>query len=111
LCPLAKAMPALIGLGFRLTHLGKLARPGDNERFVPFAELIANDGSFTPAALDPDDIAVLQYTGGTTGVPKGAMLTHANLAANSMQMRLHNFKERDRQERTIAVLPMFHVFA
>jgi long-chain acyl-CoA synthetase len=111
LCPLAKAMPALIGLGFRLTHIGKLARPGDDARFLPFAELTANDGSIAPAALDPDDIAVLQYTGGTTGVPKGAMLTHANLAANSMQMRLHNFKERDRQERTTAVLPMFHVFA
>jgi long-chain acyl-CoA synthetase len=111
LCPLAKVMPALIGLGFRLTHIGKLARRADSERFVSFADLIANDGSFTPAALDPDDVAVLQYTGGTTGVPKGAMLTHANLAANSMQMRLHNFKERDRQERTTAVLPMFHVFA
>ena len=111
LCPLAKAMPALIGLGFRLTQIGKLARPGDSELFVPFADLNANIGSFTPAALNPDDVAVLQYTGGTTGVPKGAMLTHANLAANSMQMRLHNFKERDRQERTTAVLPMFHVFA
>ena len=111
LCPFGKAMPALIGLGFRLTNLGKLARPGDDERLVAFAELVAGGSSFTPAGLDPDDIAVLQYTGGTTGRPKGAMLTHANLAANSMQMRLHNFKERDRQERTTAVLPMFHVFA
>jgi len=111
LCPLAGAMPPLTGLGFRLTHLGQLARASDCPLFHSFVELVANDGSFTPVALDPDDVAVLQYTGGTTGVPKGAMLTHANLAANSMQMRLHNFKERDRQERTTAVLPMFHVFA
>ncbi len=59
----------------------------------------------------PDDVAVLQYTGGTTGRPKGAMLTHANLAANSAQMMLHVGEEREVQERTLGVLPLFHVFA
>ena len=111
LCPLAGIMPPLKGLGFRLTLIGKLARVTDSPLFMAYADLLAHHGAATPVALDSDDVAVLQYTGGTTGVPKGAMLTHANLAANSMQMRLHNFKERDRQERTTAVLPMFHVFA
>ena len=111
LCPLAGIMPPLKGLGFRLTLIGKLARVTDSPLFLAYADLLAHHGTATPVALDSDDVAVLQYTGGTTGVPKGAMLTHANLAANSMQMRLHNFKERDRQERTTAVLPMFHVFA
>ena len=41
---------------------------------------------FTPAAIEPDDIAFLQYTGGTTGVPKGAMLTHGNMIANLQQV-------------------------
>lgn len=111
LCPLADIMPRWTGLAFRLTRWRDLARPGDCPLFLAYARLVAGGGEAAPVALDPDDLAVLQYTGGTTGTPKGAMLTHANLAANSMQMRLHNFKERERQERTTAVLPMFHVFA
>lgn len=111
LCPLAAIMPRLKGWAFRLTRHSTLARPGDSPLFVPYGDLVREAGEPTPVELDPEDIAVLQYTGGTTGVPKGAMLTHANLTANSMQMRLHNYEERDRQERTTAVLPMFHVFA
>ncbi|MBN8921237.1 MAG: AMP-binding protein, partial [Rhizobiales bacterium] len=64
--------------------------------------------------LDPSDVAVLQYTGGTTGVPKAAMLTHTNLmsaqavydAWQSGQGQL-----RDRIEKVIGVLPLFHVYA
>ncbi|MFN3586986.1 MAG: AMP-binding protein [Moraxellaceae bacterium] len=58
-----------------------------------------------------DDIAVLQYTGGTTGVAKGAMLTHGNLVANLMQMKavLTNFE--DGREVMIAPLPLYHIFA
>lgn len=111
LCPLAAIMPRLKGWAFRLTRHSALSRAGDSPLFVPYAALVREEGEPTPVELKPDDLAVLQYTGGTTGRPKGAMLTHANLTANSMQMRLHNFEERDRQERTTAVLPMFHVFA
>lgn len=111
LCPLADIMPRWTGLAYRLTRRRQIARVSDSSLFVPYSELLGCGELAKAAALDPDDVAVLQYTGGTTGVPKGAMLTHANLTANSMQMRLHNFKERDRQERTTAVLPMFHVFA
>ena len=111
LCPLAEIMPRWTGLAFRLTRWRQIARPADCPPYLRYADLVAGGGEAAPVALDPDDLAVLQYTGGTTGSPKGAMLTHANLAANSMQMRLHNYKERERQERTTAVLPMFHVFA
>ena len=45
------------------------------------------DGTPEPVVLRPDDVALLQYTGGTTGVPKGAMLTHRNLVANAEQAR------------------------
>lgn len=64
----------------------------------------------TPVAIDPDhDLALLQYTGGTTGTPKGAMLTHANLSGNALQVdAIDPFKGDDI---ILGVLPMFHVFA
>ena len=78
---------------------------------VHFSKLIANDG--IPAVVDIDprrDIAVLQYTGGTTGLPKGAMLTHANLYANTVQTGLWAIDLEPGCEKVLAVLPLFHVF-
>lgn len=64
-----------------------------------------------PEPIDPRrDLALLQYTGGTTGRPKGAMLTHRNLVANAVQTAAWDSRARDGQETTLAVLPMFHVF-
>ncbi|WP_120716831.1 long-chain-fatty-acid--CoA ligase [Tsuneonella amylolytica] len=57
-----------------------------------------------------DDLALLQYTGGTTGRPKGAMLTHANLATNALQVDAID-PERDTRDVILGVLPLFHVFA
>jgi long-chain acyl-CoA synthetase len=62
--------------------------------------------------IDPHrDVALLQYTGGTTGLPKGAMLTHANLYANAIQTAMWFTKMVDGGERILGVLPLFHVFA
>jgi long-chain acyl-CoA synthetase len=61
--------------------------------------------------IDPSDLAVLQYTGGTTGLPKGAMLSHANLSMNAQQVTHHMPSMRRGAERFLAVLPFFHVFA
>ncbi len=64
---------------------------------------------FAPRA-SPDDLALLQYTGGTTGTPKGAMLTHQNLSANARQVdAIDPFTDID--DIILGVLPMFHVFA
>lgn len=64
-----------------------------------------------PEAIDPRrDLALLQYTGGTTGRPKGAMLTHRNLVANAVQTAAWDPGHRVGEETTLAVLPMFHVF-
>lgn len=57
------------------------------------------------------DVAVLQYTGGTTGVPKGAVLTHYNVYANAMQSVMWFPQVKDGGEKMLAVLPFFHVFA
>jgi long-chain acyl-CoA synthetase len=64
-----------------------------------------------PADLSPDDLACLQYTGGTTGLPKGAMLTHRNLVASVSQIRAFLLRgHQDAQDRAIAILPLFHVY-
>jgi long-chain acyl-CoA synthetase len=64
-----------------------------------------------PVPVDPArDLAALQYTGGTTGTPKGAMLTHANLLANAYQTAAWDPGYVPGQEVTLAVLPLFHVF-
>ncbi|MBA2251407.1 MAG: AMP-binding protein [Nitrospirales bacterium] len=60
-----------------------------------------------PAA---DDLALLQYTGGTTGTPKGVMLTHRNVVANAIQCRTWMPKCRDGGEVFLGVIPFFHVY-
>jgi long-chain acyl-CoA synthetase len=62
-------------------------------------------------SIDPaEDIALIQYTGGTTGTPKGAMLTHQNLSANARQVEALDPRP-EAEDRIMAVLPFFHVFA
>jgi long-chain acyl-CoA synthetase len=114
-CPFASILPTLKGFVFRLLKRGELAHPGRSaiaERCVAWDSLIDNDGRLEPAAIKPEeDIALLQYTGGTTGLPKGAMLTHANLTINVEQMVSWNSDLRIGAERIIGILPFFHVFA
>jgi long-chain acyl-CoA synthetase len=64
-------------------------------------------------AIDPHDVAVLQYTGGTTGTPKGAMLTHANIWANVVQTEswTNPFYILNGNERYLVVIPYFHIYA
>lgn len=63
------------------------------------------------AAIDVEEVALLQYTGGTTGVSKGVMLTHKNLVANAFQCRIWLFVLNDGEEKVLLVLPLFHIFA
>jgi long-chain acyl-CoA synthetase len=110
-CGMADMLPMVQALGFTFLKRGEHAHIEDPARNIPLRELLANHAPPTPVVQTPDDVAVLQYTGGTTGVPKGAMLTHANLTGNSAQMLIHVGGLRPQQERTLGVLPMFHVFA
>ncbi|MEF2278014.1 long-chain fatty acid--CoA ligase [Deinococcus sp. YIM 134068] len=76
-----------------------------------FGALVRAKGpTLQPVTLRPDDVALLQYTGGTTGVPKGAMLTHRNLVANAEQARAWMTDLREGQEVTLAAIPFFHVY-
>jgi long-chain acyl-CoA synthetase len=110
-CPFAGVLPAIKGIGFSLLKRKLIARPQWSERVVPYSRIIATDGPPVPVPTDPSNIAVLQYTGGTTGRPKGAMLTHANLSINAQQATNHMPSMRPGQEKLIGVLPFFHAFA
>ena len=63
-----------------------------------------------PVSLQPGTLALLQYTGGTTGTPKGAMLTHGNLVANALQARAWLGDVHEGKEVMLAAIPFFHVY-
>lgn len=111
-CRMASILPPVKSVLFRVLKRSELASIPQDGRHVDFDALLANDGVMPPVRLDPRrDVAVLQYTGGTTGVPKGAMLTHANLVANARQVQAWFPGMALGEERMLAVLPFFHVFA
>ena len=75
-CPMADILPWPQALGFRLFKRADHARVPADARHVSYRDIVAVDGDPRPVPQNPNDLAVLQYTGGTTGIPKGAMLTH-----------------------------------
>ncbi len=111
LCRMNMILPFALNLGFRLLRRADHVRITRPDLTLELADLMASKGAPDPVDRDPNDVAVLQYTGGTTGLPKGAMLTHASLAANCAQMLAHFGGYPLEQQRTLGVLPMFHVFA
>jgi len=77
---------------------------------IPFRQAHAADT--LEAVVHPEDVAFLQYTGGTTGRPKGAVLTHANMAANVRQtLAWASAVLREGEETVVTALPLYHVFA
>ena len=110
-CPMTGILPPAKAALFRLVKRRELATIPADALHVRYADVMRNPAPSTPIAVDPAELAVLQYTGGTTGVPKGAMLSHANLVANCRQVKAHWAAGRMGQERVLAVLPFFHVFA
>ena len=81
---------------------------------IAFSKVIAegNDLMFAPVALSGDDLLFLQYTGGTTGLSKGAALTHRNLVANTEQFKAFMPDAlRPGQEVVVTALPLYHIFA
>jgi long-chain acyl-CoA synthetase len=111
-CRMGDILPPIKGVLFSVLKRSEVAAIPTRPDQIPFAAVVANNGRVEPVAVDAHkDVAVLQYTGGTTGLPKGAMLTHANLAANLEQVRRWFPHLQRGQERMLAVLPLFHVFA
>lgn len=113
---LKKGLP-LVRIMNRLTALFDIAVCGMTSRVQ---DLLDNDGDYRKVSIDPDDTAVLQYTGGSSGTPKGSELTHFNLTANVQQVSEFIAHKQEKPEsdytlkpgksRIFAPLPYFHVF-
>lgn len=113
---LTAALPRLKRWALRLplpkVRAARAAMTGPAPGARAWSDLVAAAGPLPAAHPGPgvDDIALLQYTGGTTGVPKGAVLTHRNLRANAAQGRAWVPGLRDGAETVYAVLPLFHAY-
>ena len=109
---MAEMLPGLKKLLFPIVKRSEIAKVPRDSRHLRFSALLDNPGRPTPVEIDAkEDIAVLQYTGGTTGTSKGAMLTHANLSANVAQGAMMMPGADEGSEVMVGVLPLFHVFA
>ena len=110
-CSLAGVLPFREKALFPLLQRREIASISKADDHILFDRLIDSGEPFEPAEFDPaDEVAVLQYTGGTTGVPKGARLTHANLYMNAQQLNLWRPPSGDRKEIMLGALPLFHAF-
>jgi long-chain acyl-CoA synthetase len=112
ICAMTAALPALKGALFRLAKAKELAQIPNEAPFLRFETLTEILAKPAPVQIDPlIDIATLQFTGGTTGIPKAAMLTHANITANVRQILAAGPALVEGEERIMGILPFFHVFA
>ncbi|MDR3493189.1 MAG: long-chain fatty acid--CoA ligase [Ancalomicrobiaceae bacterium] len=110
-CPMTGVMPFTTSVLMRLFRRKHLAKMPLDRHHLSYKQLVARGGA-VPVPIDPHrDIAVLQYTGGTTGIPKAAMLSHANLTANVSQIVMCFPILKPGSERVLGILPLFHVFA
>ena len=101
-------------LNFALQYIKRLIKPYQLPQAISFKKALAlgRQQAFLPVNCFPGDIAFLQYTGGTTGVAKGAMISHANLCANVWQCRAWAGKYlKDYAKTALCPLPLYHIFS
>ncbi|WEK04815.1 MAG: long-chain fatty acid--CoA ligase [Candidatus Devosia phytovorans] len=114
-CHFPNALPLVKKILFSVVKrkdLARLGRSAIRSNVTHFDDMIARGDTPSAVVIDPDkDIAVQQYTGGTTGIPKGALLTHANISANMSQINLWGDGLFLPPSKIVAVLPFFHIFA
>jgi long-chain acyl-CoA synthetase len=110
----ARQLPFLKRVMFRLFRRRDIAKTGRRRRgrVLSFETLIRERRAPKAVLIDPQgDVALFQYTGGTTGRPRAAMLTHANLTANVQQILRYVGGREPGKDRILGILPLFHVFA
>jgi long-chain acyl-CoA synthetase len=121
LCPMSKALPfpkSLLYNIFKRNQITPVSKDPDvRKHIVHYIDFINNDGKAKAVDHKSDDLAVLQYTGGTTGVPKAVMLSHFNIAANIAQTKefmvddsKYSSRLQSGNEKILGALPYFHVY-
>ncbi|NND54004.1 MAG: AMP-binding protein [Gammaproteobacteria bacterium] len=101
-------------VNFVVRYVRRMIRPYDLPQAIPYRSFLQADpvGYRRPEGLSADDLAILQYTGGTTGLSKGAMLSHGNLIANAAQVNAwFGDYSKGGEEVIITALPLYHVYA
>jgi len=105
-------------VNFVARRIKKVVKPFDLPGAVPLQQILTSGAGMTPVTVTSEDVAFLQYTGGTTGVAKGATLTHRNVAANVQQAGLWlewvlepPLGRNDYQHVMVTALPLYHIFA
>ena len=120
LCALGDQLGAVKGalVNYVVRNVKKMVPPFELPTAVRFNQAIARGARalFTRPVIKADDVAVLQYTGGTTGVSKGAVLLHRNVIANVLQSEAWNAPVMDKvpagqQPTSVCALPLYHIFA
>ncbi len=121
-CALKDMLPPLKRALFPLAMSGHTAPPpdGSNPNITDFKTLVSNNGTFAPDKIDPESLAALQFTGGSSGEPKSAMLSHYNLAASGLLSEaLFSAPSAAKpgegmlepgKERTLSIIPFSHIF-
>ena len=110
-CSMAGSLPLPLRLAYPLARRRDIARWRRDDRHIAFRDLVGHGARPRPVPCEPaTEVALLQYTGGTTGIPKGAMLSHANITVNCQQCLRWDTRRAEGGERVLAVLPFFHVF-
>ena len=114
ICPLAEMMPVSKKYLLKYLSFFRLTHQHNDQHNLHFADMIKAGTETSVEAVDAlNDIALFQYTGGTTGIPKAAMLTHSNIASNTEQVTqwTRASQRLGEDEKFLAVLPFFHVFS
>ncbi len=107
----AEMLPGTKALLYRWFKGSERATVPAGDQYVRFRDLLAHKPIDVPRERPSlDEVALLQYTGGTTGLPKGAMLTHRNLSVNAGQVNAID-DQPDAPDRILGALPLFHIFA
>ena len=111
LCSIQDVMPIYKRVFVNLFKRNNISKVSNSKKIFPYKKLINNSGTFTKNIIDPkEDIAILQFTGGTTGIIKAAKLTHANITSNINQIISWNDETKSNNDKVLAILPFFHIF-
>ena len=111
ICPFAGSLSGLKSVLFPLLRGKDLVKGISGPGISTYKDVMSNGSEFKHPEIAPSDVAALQFTGGTTGLPKAATLTHENIYINCQQAGRWFSGIQDGQERILTVLPLFHVFA